>query len=117
MNDDFNTPILIAHLFECVKIVNSNISDEVDLSSSDIDLLKFIFEEFMISILGISPISKTNSTQSLTEDILNLVIKVREQAKIEKNYLVADMIRDELESLNIKIKDTRDGAVWKIKND
>ena len=71
----------------------------------------------MISILGISPISKTNSTQSLTEDILNLVIKVREQAKIEKNYLVADMIRDELESLNIKIKDTRDGVVWKIKND
>ena len=117
MNDDFNTPILIAHLFECVKIVNSNISDEVDLSSSDIDLLKFIFEEFMISILGISPISKANNAQSLTEDILNLVIKIREQAKIEKNYLVADMIRDELESLNIKIKDTRDGAVWKIKND
>ena len=117
MNDDFNTPILISHLFECVKIVNSNISGDLDLISSDIDLLKFIFEEFMVSILGISPISKTNSTQSLTKDILNLVIKVREQAKIEKNYLVADMIRDELESLNIKIKDTRDGVVWKIKND
>ena len=79
-------------------------------------MLKFIFEEFILVYLEFLLYQKPIAL-SLTKDILNLVIKIREQAKIEKNYLVADMIRDELESLNIKIKDTRDGVVWKIKND
>ncbi|MGC6428218.1 MAG: cysteine--tRNA ligase [Flavobacteriales bacterium] len=113
MNDDFNTPILIAHLFDGVKIINSCKAQKVNLTQNDINELKNIFDVFVSNILGLT--SDENTSDDLTDEVMKIVLQLRSKAKTEKDWSTADLIRDELNKINIEVKDSPDGSSWTIK--
>ena len=114
MNDDFNTPILIAHLFDSVKLINSIKSGKEKINVADLKKLKLIFKIFCEEILGLVS-SKHENNNDHTSNIMDLILKLRSRAKINKDFETADFIRDELEKTGIQIKDSRDGSSWEIK--
>ena len=113
MNDDFNTPILIAHLFDGVRIINSVKSDKEKLLSTDIKKLQSIFNVFAIKILGLKSI-KENKRDNFTSNLMELLLQLRASAKKNNNFDTADLIRDELNKVGIQIKDGREGTNWEI---
>jgi cysteinyl-tRNA synthetase len=113
MDDDFNTPILIAHLFDGVRIINSAKDEKESLSSTDLEKLKNIFNTFVTDILGFVS-TKGNSGHNLSNEIMELVLKLRANAKTNKDFDSADLIRDELNKLNIQVNDSRDGSSWEL---
>ena len=115
INDDFNTPILIANLFEGVKLINLAKNNKASLSEQDLILLKSIFDVFANEILGLRR-EKEVSSNDFSNDIMDVVLKLRKHAKDNKDFTTADLIRDELDSLGIQIKDSRDGSSWQIKD-
>lgn len=115
MDDDFNTPILIAHLFDSVKAINSIKDGKEEINSTDLEKLNLLFKLFVIDLLGLFSISNENN-KSLTDDIMDLVLKLRKNAKSNNDFKSADLIRDELNKLNIQIKDGRNGSDWELNN-
>ena len=115
MDDDFNTPILIAHLFDGVRIINSVKDEKESLTAADVDKLKSIFKTFVTDILGLFA-AKENSENDLTAELMQLVLKLRANAKTNKDYETADLIRNELNKAGIEIKDSREGSVWELKS-
>jgi len=115
INDDFNTPIVIAHLFDGVRIINSVKDGKESLKSSDVEKLKSIFNIFVNDILGLVA-TKQGSGKDLTNEIMELVLQLRGNAKKNKDFNTADLIRDELDKVGIQIKDSREGSSWEVKN-
>ena len=114
MNDDFNTPILIAHLFDGVRIINSVKDGKESLTASDLSKMKKLFSDFVTDILGLIS-AKESGRDDLTEEVMELVVKLRGNAKKNKDFSTADLIRDELDKVGIQIKDSREGSSWEIK--
>lgn len=115
MNDDFNTPVTIAHLFDGVKIINNIKNGTATITKDDLIALKKHYHTFVFDVFGLKNEleNSTNSSQeNNVEEIMNLIIHLRQNAKTEKNWTTADLIRDELTKLNITIQDTKDGATW-----
>ena len=115
MDDDFNTPILISHLFDGVRVINSVKDGKEILSSPDLEKLKSIFSTFVTGILGLVS-QKENNGNNLTNEVMEIVLKLRENAKNNKDFNTADLIREELEKIDIQVKDGRDGSSWELKN-
>jgi len=115
MDDDFNTPILIAHLFDGVRIINSVKGGKESLNATDLDKIKSVFNTFVTEILGFIS-AKGSSGSDLTNEVMELVLKLRANAKTNKDFDSADLIRDELNKLNIQVKDSRDGSSWELNN-
>ena len=114
MNDDFNTPILIAHLFDGVRIINSVKDGKESLNAADLEQLKTIFNTFVTDILGFIS-HKESNTNDLTNEVMELVLQLRGNAKKSKDFDTADLIRDELDKVGIQIKDRREGSSWEVK--
>jgi cysteinyl-tRNA synthetase len=114
MNDDMNTPKLIAELFDAVRIINSVKENHLSLTQSDIELLKINFRLFFFDILGLLPEEKSAGNNEITDGLMKMIIEMRNDAKINKNWAVADAIRNHLAALGITIKDTKEGAVWDL---
>ena len=115
MNDDFNTPILIAHLFEAVRIVNSAKAGDEQLKKEDILQLNQLFDTFVFNILGLQKDQDTKGND-LTKEVMNIILQLRGNAKANKDWTSADLIRDELKKLNIEVRDDSDGSSWEVKN-
>ena len=115
INDDFNTPILIAHLFEGVKLINLVKSNKASLNNNDLILLKSIFEVFANQVLGLKR-ENHQKANDFTNEIMDVILKLRKHAKINKDFITADLIRDELDGLGIQINDSRNGSSWQIKD-
>ena len=114
MDDDFNTPILIAHLFDGVRVINSVKDGKESLTSVELSKLKTLFITFVTDILGfISP--KESSGNDLTNEVMELVLQLRGNAKKNKDFETADLIREELDKLGVQIKDGREGSSWEVK--
>ena len=114
MNDDFNTPILIAHLFDGVRIINSIKDGKESLNASDLEQLKKIFNTFFTEILGFIS-NKGSSGNDLTNEVMELVLQLRGNAKKSKDFDTADLIRNELDKVGVQIKDGREGSSWELK--
>ena len=114
INDDFNTPMVISHLFEGVKVINLMGSGEESLNSEDLDKIKSLFHTFLNIILGISNIDE-KSKSNQTDNVMDIVLRIRDNAREKKDWGTADFIRDELNKIGIEIKDEKDKAVWKYK--
>ena len=114
MDDDFNTPILIAHLFDGVRIINSVKDGKESLNTTDLSKMKKLFLSFVTDILGLIS-SKESSGNNLTNEVMELVLKLRGNAKKNKDFKTADLIRDELDKVGIQVKDSREGSNWEIK--
>jgi cysteinyl-tRNA synthetase len=115
MNDDFNTPMVIAQLFEGARIINSINDGKENATAGDIALLKKIFDVFLIQILGVKKEEEDSNNEAL-EGAMQLLLSLRAQAKTNKDFTTSDKIRDELARLKFNIKDTKDGAVWTYEN-
>ena len=115
MDDDFNTPILIAHLFDGVRIINSVKDEKESLNATDLEKMKSIFNSFVTDILGLIS-AKESSGNDLTNEVMELVLQLRGNAKKNKDFGTADLIRDELGKVGIQIKDGKEGSSWEVKN-
>jgi cysteinyl-tRNA synthetase len=115
MNDDFNTPILIAHLFEAVKAINSCQAGTEELDEISLMELTQFFNTFVTSILGLLP-AEAETSNDLSDELMDIVLQLRGKAKEDKDWGTADIIRDELKKLNIEVKDGAEGSTWEIKN-
>ena len=109
MDDDFNSPILIAELFEAVKIINSVYDGKAAITQNHLDELKKMFSEFVFDILGLK--EEASEDQSLNS-LLDFVIKLRSEAKINKDYATSDKIRIGLQQMGIQLKDNKDETIW-----
>ena len=113
MNDDFNTPILISHLFEAVKTINLLKEQKSSLTASDLKELKTTLEAFVFDVLGlINENSQDNSGK--INGVVELLIKLRKEARENKNWVLSDQIRDELIALGIQLKDGKEGTTFLI---
>ena len=115
MDDDFNTPILIARLFDGVRIINSVKDGKESLNATDLEKLKNTFDTFVTDILGFVS-AKESSGNDLTNEVMQVVLKLRESAKTNKDFDSADLIREELTKLNIQVKDGHNGSSWEVKS-
>ena len=114
MDDDFNTPITIAYLFELSKIINQVNDGKETLMDANIKEVKDLFTVFVFDILGLINEVDDNSNDQLVDQLMGTILTLRKEAKQNKDWATADRIRDELGKINIKIKDTKDGAEWSI---
>ena len=115
MNDDFNTPILIATLFEGVKIINSAADGRIELSSNQISSIKSLYSGFMENVLGLKnedDSSSSNESEDLSSNLLDLLVDMRSEAKQNNDWDRADKIRNSLSDLGITIKDSKEGSTW-----
>jgi len=114
LNDDLNTPIVLAHFFELVKTINAAYQGNEKLSQNDIDAIKQLYNDIIFTILGLEPIAN-ESNNELLEKVITLILNERQQAKIRKDFETSDRIRNKLNEIGIEIKDTKNGTEWKIK--
>ncbi len=115
LNDDFNTPILIAQLFDGVRLINSTNDGKETITAEDLAKLQKFFNEVVFEILGLLPEEKENEqNDALLDGVMKTVLEIRQQAKQNKDWPTADFIRNELTKLHIKITDTKEGAVWSV---
>ena len=112
MNDDFNTPMLIEELFECIKFINNVNIDTKNLNKKDKEKIKNTFEIFLFEILGLINENISNSEKS--SDLIELLIKIRNQARANKNFDLSDQIRDDLLRLGIQLNDEKNESSYKL---
>lgn len=111
--DDFNTPVLIAELFDAVRMINLLAEGKETLIKTDLDFLKEHLERYLIRILGLKEdLSKESAL--LLDGLMQLILDIRKKAKENKDYTTSDAIRDSLSKLNIKIKDGKEGSSWEM---
>ena len=112
MNDDFNTPILIAHLFDAVKQINLIKDGTATISEEDKKLLKTTLDNFIFDVLGLeSPTANEGKSDTLS-GVVQLLINLRNKARANKDFATSDQIRDELIALGIQLKDGKDGTTF-----
>ncbi len=114
MNDDFNTPQLIAALFEATRQINLINDGKETISASDLDVLKNIFKTFVIDILGLYDETSSSGNESVISGLMDTILTLRQDAKQKKDWATSDLIRDKLKSIGIQVKDTKDGATWSL---
>ena len=112
MNDDFNTPILIAQLFEGARYINLVNDGKESLTADAIQLLQNTISSFLFDVLGISneaTSGNSNTTEKLS-GVVEMLIGMRNEARANKNFALSDQIRDQLLALGIQLKDGKEGT-------
>ena len=113
MNDDFNTPILIAELFSAVKYINQIKDGKAQINAADFNVLSEVMHAFVFDILGLKNDNANNQDQKLG-DTVELLIRMRNEARLEKDFALSDKIRDELLAIGIQLKDGKDGTTFTL---
>jgi cysteinyl-tRNA synthetase len=114
MNDDLNSPILIAHLFDAARIINSANDKKESLTSGDIGLLRSMMHTFVFDILGLLPENDPQAGNQVISNLMNIILDLRREARTNKDWAASDRLRDALAQAGVSIKDTKDGATWDI---
>ncbi|NHA06412.1 cysteine--tRNA ligase [Mucilaginibacter sp. HC2] len=109
MNDDFNSPVLIAELFEASRIINSVHDGKMKIDEANLQLLKTLMNTFVLDVLGLKDEQAANDD---LPNVLNLIVELRSEAKINKDYAISDKIRDGLARIGFQLKDSKDGTHW-----
>ncbi len=116
MADDMNSPIAISYLFEGVKIINSVADGKATITAADCDALKTLFDAFVFEILGLKAEAQSESGNSeVLNDVVSLLMKLRADAKANKDWATSDKIRNELSAIGFEIKDTKEGMSWELR--
>ncbi|SEA25540.1 cysteine--tRNA ligase [Bizionia paragorgiae] len=114
MNDDFNTPILIAHLFDAVKYINQIKEGSQSISATDLNTFKTTLHAFVFEVLGLTNTTEAAADTDKLTGAVNVLIKLRQEARANKNFALSDQIRDELAEAGIQLKDSRDGTSFSV---
>ena len=112
MNDDFNTPILIAHLFDAAKFINQIKDGNATITNEDLEVLKVTITAFSFDILGLTHSSKDNSSMDQLAGAVDILINLRKEARLNKDFALSDKIRDELAEAGIQLNDSREGTTF-----
>ncbi len=114
--DDLNSPIAISYLFEAVKMINNLLADKLKIDAADLDKLKSMMTTITFEILGLVDENDSNSStgNNKLDEVMNVLIQLRADAKENKDWATADKIRDELKSIGIVVKDGKEGVSWDI---
>ena len=114
MNDDFNTPILIAQLFEGVRFVNVLKEGKESLTAEDLKTFTTAMNGFVFEVLGLEDEKINDGNNDKLEGTVNLLIEMRKQARENKNFALSDQIRDQLLALGIQLKDGKEGTTFSL---
>ncbi len=112
MNDDLNTPVMIAELFEGVRIINSVHDGKLELTAAGIDSLKALYQSMVFEVLGLKEEASSASDDGAMDGLVQEFIRMRAEAKARKDFASSDAIRDRLLALGIVLKDTKEGTTW-----
>ena len=112
--DDFNSPILIAHLFEAVKWIFQVKNDEERISVTELKELKELMNAFVFDVLGLQSEQQTANNNDKLDGVLQLLINMRMEARANKDWALSDKIRDELLALGIQLKDGKEGTSYSV---
>lgn len=112
MNDDFNSPILIANLFEGVKYINLLKEGNVTISASDLEAFKTTMNAFVFDILGLVNVTKTERGTDKLSAAVDVLIQLRQEARANKDFALSDKIRDELATAGILLQDGKEGTTF-----
>lgn len=113
MNDDFNSPIAIAHLFEVVKWVNLMKEGKEQLTKDDLYTLTAIVHHFVFDIFGLKN-EQGGGDDNKVDDLMQFILEIRQDAKADKNYNLSDQIRDRLNDIGFAIKDGKEGTTYTV---
>ena len=114
MNDDFNTPILIATLFEGVKQINLMLENKAGLTAKDLEEFIAFFKSMVTDILGFRSEVKSGGNNAALDTVMQMIIEMRKKARENKDWAASDAIRDKLKEAGIVIKDTKEGVEWML---
>ncbi len=109
MNDDFNSPVLIAELFEASRIINSVKDGKLKIDAANLSLLKQLMRQFTLDVLGLKDEQAANDD---LPNVLNMVVELRSEAKANSDYATSDKIRVGLQKIGFQLKDGKDGTTW-----
>ena len=112
MNDDFNTPILIATLFDAVKVINSAADGLIDLSADEIVYFQELFADYLVEVLGIDPALESAGQDDTLDKVISTLIEMRQEARQNKDFATSDAIRDRLAAAGVLLKDGKEGTAW-----
>ena len=112
LNDDFNSPILISHLFEAVNVIFKLKDGKETITEADLKELQHIMSGFVYEVLGLQNIEENNNEK--LDQTLQVLIELRNQARKSKNFELSDQIRDRLLAEGIELKDGRDGTTYSL---
>ena len=119
LDDDLNTPIVIAHLFEACRLINQVNDGNATATADDINMLKELFDTFLVDILGIRTelVAGAESADALRpfEQAVDLLLEIRRESKAKKDWATSDLIRNRLTEIGFDVKDTKDGFEWSVK--
>lgn len=115
MNDDFNSPILIAHLFDAVKMINLLKEEKETISIADLENLSVAMNAFVFDVLGlVDEAQESGKTTNKLEEVVDLLIDMRNEARANKNFALSDEIRDKLLAIGIQLKDGKEGTSFTL---
>lgn len=114
MNDDFNSPILIAQLFEATKKIHSINDGKDSITKEDQNVLKQSMKDFIFDILGLVDDNASSQDNNKLEDAINLLIELRNRARANKDFETSDKIRDQLAESGIQLKDGKEGTTFSL---
>ena len=110
MNDDFNTPIALSHLFEGVRIINSVNDGKETITEEDKATLQKLMFDFVFDILGLKEEQAADNNK--VDGLMQMILQQRVDAKARKDYAASDLIRDRLKELGFEIKDGKEGTTY-----
>ncbi len=113
MDDDLNTPIAIAHLFDWVRYINALHDGQGSLTAADLSTLKQLFDTYLYDVLGLSEPTAASPADRIAP-LVELLLEQRTQAKERKDWAASDAIRDRLAAAGIRVQDRKDGYDWSI---
>ena len=111
MDDDLNSPILLSHLFDGIRVINSANDGTAKLTAGEISKLQKLYSTWVYNILGLKD-EADGGDEKLTGELMNIIINLRQDARTRKDWGQSDRIRDDLKSAGIVIKDRKDGVDW-----
>jgi cysteinyl-tRNA synthetase len=114
MSDDLNTPIVISHLFDASKAINTVYDGNGTISASDREELKAVFKLYIEDVLGLQTETASNTNEAAYRKAIDMLLSIRQQAKANKDWATSDKIRNEMSEAGFKVKDTKDGFEWSL---
>jgi cysteinyl-tRNA synthetase len=114
LDDDFNTPIALSHIFDGTRIINSINDGKETITAEDKELLKKTMYEIVYDILGLKEESAVNTDK--IDGLMNMILDVRNEAKTRKDFNTSDLIRDKLKEIGFEIKDGKEGTSYTLTN-
>ena len=116
MNDDMQSQVVISNLFDACRVINTLVDHKGTITEADLAELKETMNLFAFDILGLKN-EATGGNEAREEafgKVVDMVLELRAKAKANKDWATSDLIRDQLAALGFQVKDTKDGAVWKL---